>query len=826
MTGFLLGGAAVANDGDAASAQRLINLSRIAVDEGHLADAFEMLNRARRNAAPEVWRECTRKMMSLALRLGNTGDAKRLLTEFQKAYPDMDTAWCRFISGRIAFAEGRLPEAVKILSSAVGDAALSRDDVVIAWQTMVRANLSMKQYAEAEAIAAKLQNTADTEAERFWGCSRRIFARIMGENPASAGEFFQKRPKTVLESDKHQLDKLELLYWLRTGDFDRFQQAYDRVSAGSSSDSPDELFFQVNRAAGEYLQNHGRAREGEAYFRKAVSFAPGEALQRRTSIQYIDCCIAAEDYAVAAQAIRNYLNRYSDDPKALDLRFNMARLRTKGGQPAEAIKDLHDILADPDIPRAARFAAGREAVDVAVAAKDAAWERNALERLSQFCRDKEERAVVAMLSGHCEYRAGQFAAAAGQFAAAAEGKDSETARFWQLQSLIKAKDFAAALPVAEALRQAKSEEVRGAAAFYHAEALENTGKSAGAIAGYLAFMEAFPRSLFRPTAAYRAASLLSGEKKFGQSQQLFAAFAAEYPEHELAPSALLEMQNAAFLNGDEKGMRQAVERLQQGYPASTCTGTALFRMVDYYRSQGRAGEALKVIDDIESISGGDEAQLAQCLYDRAVILEKEDPSASCRLLEELAQKYPKADILAEAMLFWGNILSNLGDYGAAAERYGKAAELRPEGRFNEICRERRADSLINEAARNGSSEMLTAAADEFARLAESPDPAVWGAAVFKQGRAMELAGNTRSALTYYKEVLYRAVAAVEKGQLFDRLWCSKALYAAVRINAGRRTVSAAREALQLIALARDLKLETDANEYSRLEEELRNRIRF
>ena len=91
---------------------------------------------------------------------------------------------------------------------------------------------------------------------------------------------------------------------------------------------------------------------------------------------------------------------------------------------------------------------------------------------------------------------------------------------------------------------------------------------------------------------------------------------------------------------------------------------------------------------------------------------------------------------------------------------------------------------------------------------------------------MELAGNTRSALTYYKEVLYRAVAAVEKGQLFDRLWCSKALYAAVRINAGRRTVSAAREALQLIALARDLKLETDANEYSRLEEELRNRIRF
>ncbi len=827
LTFLLLTGACVAIGADVAeeTAKRYLELSRAAEANGDFGTAAEMLDRARRGAAPERWRDCTRRMMLLALRQGNAGEAKRLLSEFQQRYPEQ-AAECRGVTGRIAFAEGKYDEAVELLTAAAADASLPHEDAVAAWRTVVRAQLAQHRYAAAETAAAKLEETAGTEEERFWGRSRRIFARIMGEDPASAEALF--REKTATKEEQRILEELELLYWIRTGDFERFDKAYSRVTSGVSSDEPDMLLFLVNRAAGEYLQQRKRAHEGEEYFRRAIAFAPDEALRRRTMAQLIDCRIAAENYAGAAASIDRYLEFYPDDPKAPELRINAARLLAKAGRTGEAVTVLYGLLNDSRMARGDRFDAGREAVEIAAAGGDIKLEQEALGRLESFARDAAEKAATAMLYGHYEYRAGRFDAAAARFAAAAAagGETGETARFWQLQSLVKAGRYEAAIPVADSLREAKSEEFRGAAAFYRAEALEHTGDTAGAVDAYLAFREAFPNAVFRPSAGYRAASLLSGAGAYDRSLQLFSAFAEEYPEHDLAPAALLAMQKAAFLNGDEAAMTQAVARLRERYPASSCTAAALFRMVDYFRTAGHAAAALNTLSDIENISGGDEARLSQCLYDRAVILTEDDPAAADRLLEELAKKYPQSEVLPDAMLLRGNLCSDRGDYAAAAVSYGAAAELRPEGLFGEICRGRRGDSLMNEGERTGSEGALTEAAAIFAQLAESADPSIWGAAVFKQGRVLELKGDLREALARYKELLYRAAAAAEKGEAFDRLWCSRALYRAVRLDNGRRTVAAARDGLQLIALGRALKLATDAREYSQLEDDLRSRINF
>ena len=164
-------------DGAEETAKRCLELSRAAEANGDFGSAAELLDRARRGASSEMWRACTRRMMQLALRQGNAGEARRLLAEFQQRYPER-AAECRVVTGRIAFAEGKYDEAVQLLTAAAADASLSHDEAVAAWQTVVRAQLAQHQYAVAEASAAKLEDTAGTEEGRVWGRRRRICARF------------------------------------------------------------------------------------------------------------------------------------------------------------------------------------------------------------------------------------------------------------------------------------------------------------------------------------------------------------------------------------------------------------------------------------------------------------------------------------------------------------------------------------------------------------------------------------------------------------------------------------------------------------------------
>ena len=96
--------------------------------------------------------------------------------------------------------------------------------------------------------------------------------------------------------------------------------------------------------------------------------------------------------------------------------------------------------------------------------------------------------------------------------------------------------------------------------------------------GFAAFIKAYPKSAFQPSANYWAASSLYQTKDYARAAESFGTVAANWPDDAKAPDALLYQANALTAKGDAKGARQALQLLVEKYPASSAAKTAKLRL--------------------------------------------------------------------------------------------------------------------------------------------------------------------------------------------------------------------------------------------------------
>ena len=99
-----------------------------------------------------------------------------------------------------------------------------------------------------------------------------------------------------------------------------------------------------------------------------------------------------------------------------------------------------------------------------------------------------------------------------------------------------------------------------------------------AFTAFAAFIKAYPKSSFQPSAHYWAASSLYQLKDHARAAEIFGAVASGWPEDAKAPDALLNQANALAAAGDAKGSRKALELLVEKYPASTAAQGAKQRL--------------------------------------------------------------------------------------------------------------------------------------------------------------------------------------------------------------------------------------------------------
>ncbi|MBU0753040.1 MAG: tol-pal system protein YbgF [Gammaproteobacteria bacterium] len=95
---------------------------------------------------------------------------------------------------------------------------------------------------------------------------------------------------------------------------------------------------------------------------------------------------------------------------------------------------------------------------------------------------------------------------------------------------------------------------------------------------FAAFITAYQKSSFQPSAHYWAASSLYQLKEYPRAAEVFGAVAANWPEDAKAPDALLNRANALTAAKDTKAAIQALELLVEKYPASTAAQNAKPRL--------------------------------------------------------------------------------------------------------------------------------------------------------------------------------------------------------------------------------------------------------
>lgn len=95
---------------------------------------------------------------------------------------------------------------------------------------------------------------------------------------------------------------------------------------------------------------------------------------------------------------------------------------------------------------------------------------------------------------------------------------------------------------------------------------------------FAAFIKAWPKSAFQPSAHYWAASSLYQLKDHARAAEIFGQVAANWPADAKAPDALLNQANALYAAADAKNGRRVLEQLVDKYPASTAAQGAKLRL--------------------------------------------------------------------------------------------------------------------------------------------------------------------------------------------------------------------------------------------------------
>ncbi len=803
-------------------------LSRHALAAGDFRGAADLLERALETAGPEQWRPMALETAELRLRSGEPDRAERLLAEFELRYPDHNLTERKILRADILLARDQFGPAARLYNELTTSAGLSKTQMDSVMTRLITARLGEEKYEEAAEIGERLEKIAATPETEFAARVRRIYAlQAAGKLQESAALLADAAPfQNASQQDvKTKLDLLQLLLSRKISDF---KKQYTAFITGRSFEKADFLTHRLSRAAGELFAAGEQPDEAIASYQIAFRTATREDDRRGALLELANVQMNAGRQADAAETLLKYLAFYPNDPDSVNLEMQAGRLFAAAGKHREAIRCFEKLTGNEQLPLTTRLESAREAALTAEQGKLDQEAMRFLRYLIDHAADAAQRQDGYYLLGEHYYRRQEYGRAAEAFATAAEEPAvlQEKAVFWQLQALLKAGNYTAAMPVGERLRKAEDPELRAAAEYFLAVLLDRTGKIAEAADAYLKFAAAHPESEFAPQAVFDAALIAEKQNNHRVAAERYADFVSRFPTHILAANALFKAMQAAFVSRDDTLMRRTSDTLTQNYPDSEYTISALFLQVDFLAGENRFQAALSVLDRIAALAKEHPDRLAQCYYDQARINARLDHTEKAlQLLTQLLEKHLATPVAADAALLAANLYSDHGDYQRAAELYERAKKLRPGGRFADVCEERIADCEFSRAAATHDRKLFKNAAERYRKLVEKNDPGSIYSCLYKLGRSREFAGNARGALAAYGELLYRAVEARRQNRYFDTVWVGKGVYAAAMLHLKKASPAAAREALRILEIARQLDLRT-GEDFDKMAADIRARYKI
>ena len=400
-----------------------------------------------------------------------------------------------------------------------------------------------------------------------------------------------------------------------------------------------ELLDATYYCLGSTLYNLGRSGKAELYdaaadaFQSVISEYPQSELVSQALFHRGQCFYHRGKKQQAAETYAQWLAKFPGDKLAGDVLHALGVSQEELGQNAEAGKNYERFLekygknslaAEVTVRRAALLAQERKYPQAAAlyASVSAKWPHSKL------------LAVAGLAGGKCYYLAGDFAAAQKMLAqvVVADGPLLGEAAHWLVRSQLKGGKPAEAAATAERLRPKLGDGLQAARV-----------------------------SMDRADAVYE----LPGRR--AESEALYAAVAAKYPQASIAPEALYMAGFTALGKGDYATALRHAAAFLAAYPHSTFLADASHVEAESRLQLGQFARAEKCFGELlQKYPGHADAETWQVRRGLSLYLQKKYAETIDWLQPKLA-KLHAPDALAEANYLLGGSQVELKQFGAAAK---------------------------------------------------------------------------------------------------------------------------------------------------------------
>jgi tetratricopeptide (TPR) repeat protein len=755
------------------------------------------------------------RLLSAYISASEVAEAQKELTAFTKAFPFDSGSLGALYQASIFMLERKYKEAEELLRLRLKDQPRKGD---IYFQMLSTLGLSLRRqnrWDEAAEIYSILEKESKGSSWEFKAFQQRLFCLIMGEKLIESKKLFAESGKYKNYPDYSQLNLLMLLQMIKEKRFSELQKTYAKVIKDIEP-VPNALIYKITQDAIKHFLKNDNPEGAVAFLRDAFKFAPNEHERQDSLLLLINTYVKVEQKKEAIKAALKYSELYYDNPKTPEVQIQCARLMAEEKMYADALAVYSSLLKEPRLTLKQRIAAAREAATIYELNGSPDKAVRMLSIIYDIAPTQAEKMEGRYLQGQIYYKQGNFKDAADAFEEVIklECDWQNPAAYWALQSLLLLNNYEKALATAKELVKDKDNKFASAGQYYLAFCQEKLGNPEEALQAYESFIKLYPKDKLAPAAIFAAGKILFSQKKFAQVTELFKNLPEEYPDSEYTPNAVYKSIFACYQLQKWDKMAKLVRLLAEKYPKSDYTIAAEFWLVDSLRNRGEFTKAETWIKQMSSKYAEKPLVAAQLLYDSAMVAARSRQSQKAlKLLEELFKKYPEDNINSKALFMAGDIASSEGNYALAVKYYQRAAKLNPATDFETACLGRIADCNYSLYNNTFDLKILEKAAEDYKRLLKNKDldPSVRNQSKYKLGRCYELLSQENDALDMYNELLYGYQVDRAKGYDTKPVWVVKAARAAILIYLKIGNAEAAREAIRVYKILKEMNLKTGEN---------------
>ncbi len=779
---------------------------------------------------PDEWADCALNLGVAYLYNGDLAKAKALLDEFRRRHPLRSTGT---LEGDLLAAEGRTADAENFFKNlrtadpvmedarlfSLGMLYMNTNRPAEAYETFIRIAgrigsewhgeetgalreaMLAGQAVEVCRIAGKLAIRPDSPWRRY-AVREAVYALIRLEKISEAQEILADLPAGWLDTD------IELLVFLaeaKAGKIDRFKADFAAFSE-KLPENTHPRFLELLSAAAKVAAEKNDSRFAAELLARAVDLTGENHLKQELHRQLL---LRLLDFAPdrAAETAQAYYRTYPQADDRLAVVFNTAGILYGKKEFRQALK-LYIFLMDNTAGSKGGAAAMRlESAANAVVCAEKLKDFAALEKFTGLLVNESEQGNL----WQCRYAA----------FLETNGKNDDAARVLReaYTAAVNARNTAAAektvlLLMEFAIRRNDPAMIREFALVLNTSSQPEYAVKAKMELGQLMenkmiyrqarqyFREAAALQVAEYTAAATFKAILMAYKDSAFPAAATAAefldFAIKYPEYEKTPEALFVAVELFDLAGSGEESARAAALLREKYASHPAFAVLILRQAAKYESNGSdelISDLLKVEQNFAKSSYANEAALL-----RAVFIDRSGRAREALQILSTLHDVQDKFVAAESFIRAGEILFRLGKLTEAGESFVKGAAFQVGTLQSDIALLRSGDCAL--AGKTPiDPAVLAECTARFAQLAAaSKFLPIRLEAFYKNGVALEHAGQTAEALECYEKAVYTAVDMRSQQMYPEELWCLRSCDAALRLLAVKQHGGSFQRGMRLLEL--------------------------